>query len=556
MGSLYRILTLPGLSLIASLESLLVIKFLGDYFQNLFPQHFDSRNHLGTVTIIFLANYAFGALFWGLVYPKLLSPLRNVPGPRSFISIAHRSILVTERPPGDVFLDLIKQYPGEELLNLSAFDKQVLVTKPRMLADLLVHKAYDFVKPPKISGFLRHVLGAGLIVVEGDQHKFLRKNTMPAFHFRHIKDLYPMMWKKAVLMTTTIREEVFERGSEKAKGSDVIEVSTWASRATLDIIGIAGLGREFNMLKKSSDPLLDVYEQLLDPAAEKILFSVASFVFGIQFVRMLPWKMNKQFKYLTGRLNEICLPMMQEKKALITKSEDSHFDVLSLLVKSGNFTDMELKDQLLTFLAAGHETTSSAFTWACYLLAKNQDLQQKLREEIREALPDDSIIDESFDIAGVLEPLPYLNGVMNETFRLYPTVPITMREAIRDSNLAGQPIPKGVIVVLSMWQMNRSPEVWGPAAGEFRPERWVTDGKPNTNGGASSNYEFLTFLHGPRSCIGQGFAKAEMRCLLASMIRSFSWELAMDEAKILPRGVITIKPANGLYVNLRPLSQG
>lgn len=141
---------------------------------------------------------------------------------------------------------------------------------------------------------------------------------------------------------------------------------------------------------------------------------------------------------------------------------------------------------------------------------------------------------------------------MNETLRLYPTVPITMREAIRDSNLAGQPIPKGVVVILSMWQMNRSPEVWGPEAGDFRPERWITDGKPNTSGGAQSNYDLLTFLHGPRSCIGQGFAKAEMRCLLASMIRTFTWDLAMDEAKIIPRGVITIKPANGLYIKVRP----
>jgi cytochrome P450 len=169
-----------------------------------------------------------------------------------------------------------------------------------------------------------------------------------------------------------------------------------------------------------------------------------------------------------------------------------------------------------------------------------------------EALPNDLIIDESVDLAGILEQLPYLNGIMHETLRLYPTVPLTMRQAICDSNLAGQPIPKGVVVVLSMWQMNRSPEVWGSEAAEFHPERWITDGKPNTNGGASSNYEFLTFLHGPRSCIGQGFAKAEMRCLLASMIRTFSWELAMDDTEVLPRGVITIKPANGLYLKLRP----
>lgn len=127
-----------------------------------------------------------------------------------------------------------------------------------------------------------------------------------------------------------------------------------------------------------------------------------------------------------------------------------------------------------------------------------------------------------------------------------------MRQAAHDTSLGGQPIPKDTVIVLSIWFMNRSPELWGADAEKFRPERWISDtGKPNQNGGASSNYEFLTFLHGPRSCIGQGFAKAEMRCLLAAMVGSFSWELGMDEDKILPRGVITIKPANGLHLKLK-----
>ncbi|KAI0419671.1 cytochrome P450 [Xylaria grammica] len=546
MGVAAQIFSLPSLTLAATVESSLVIKFFGDSFSRVF----NLNTHLGIVAVIFFANYAFALLFWGLVYPKLFSPLRHLHGPRNFISMAHRSLIVSDRPSGDLFLDLIKKYPDQEILNLSAFDYQVLVTKPRMLADLLVHKPYDFAKPPKISGLLRHVLGDGLIMVEGDQHKFLRKNTMPAFTFRHIKNLYHMMWTKSVIMTGAL-EEALETGEGRDTG--IIDLSNWTSRVTLDIIGVAGMGREFNTLKKAEDPLLGIYEQLLEPAPEKLAFAMSSLLLGLPFVRLLPWKMNTLFKYLTTTLSDVCMPMLQEKKDAIINSKDDHFDVLSLLIKSGNFTDPQLRDQLLTFLAAGHETTSSALSWACYLLSKHPEYQDKLREEIRQAVPDDMEIDKSTDLAGILEPLPYLNGIMNETLRLYPTVPLTMRQAIRDSNLAGQAIPKGVTVVLSLWQMNRAPDLWGPAAGEFRPERWITAGKPNSNGGAHSNYEFLTFLHGPRSCIGQGFAKAEMRCLLASMIRTFSWELAMDEKKILPRGAITIKPSNGLLLRLKPL---
>lgn len=201
-----------------------------------------------------------------------------------------------------------------------------------------------------------------------------------------------------------------------------------------------------------------------------------------------------------------------------------------------------------------HETTSSAITWACYLLTKHPEYQAKLREEVRNGLPEDLAANPTVDLAGILEQLPYLNGIMHETLRLYPTVPLTMRQAIRDTRIGDQFIPEGTDIMVSIWYINRSEAIWGPDATEFKPERWITDdGKPNQNGGASSNYNFLTFLHGPRSCIGQGFAKAELRCLLATMVRSFEWTLAMDDKLVMPRGVITIKPENGMYLDLKAL---
>ncbi|KAK0389147.1 hypothetical protein NLU13_2722 [Sarocladium strictum] len=419
---------------------------------------------------------------------------------------------------------------------------------PRLMADLLVHKCYDFSKPKRIRKFLRYILGDGLIIVEEDQHKFLRKNTMPAFHYRHIKELYPMMWAKGEALYKALNQET------KESSSPVIELNTWASKVTLDIIGIAGIGRRFDAVEKNEDPLADVYEQLLEPSGEKLLFGMLSMAIGRKVVAMVPWRMNGVFNGLTGSLDALCRPMIEEKRVAISEKGDDHFDVLSLLMKSELFTDESLKDQLLTFLAAGHETTASAFTWACYLLTKHPDVQERLREEIKEALPEDVASMAAADLAGTLEQLPLLNGIMQETFRLYPTVPMTMRQALRDTQIGDQFIPEGTDLIVPIWYINRSPEIWGADAAKFKPERWIADnGKPNLNGGASSNYDFMTFLHGPRSCIGQNFAKAEMRCLLAGMVRSFSWELAMDDAKVLPRGVITIRPENGMYLKLTPL---
>ncbi|PCD20223.1 hypothetical protein AU210_016694 [Fusarium oxysporum f. sp. radicis-cucumerinum] len=147
-----------------------------------------------------------------------------------------------------------------------------------------------------------------------------------------------------------------------------------------------------------------------------------SLAIGLPIVCLIPWKMNGLFEYLTGSLNELCFSMLKEKKTAIMEKEDNHFDVLSLLIKSNNFSDEAIKDQLLTLLAAGHETTASSLTWACYLLTKHPEIQAKLREEITEALPEDLNNDRAVDLAGILEQLPYLNGIMYETLRLYPTV--------------------------------------------------------------------------------------------------------------------------------------
>ncbi|EXA36556.1 hypothetical protein FOQG_11282 [Fusarium oxysporum f. sp. raphani 54005] len=540
MAVVSKLLGFPSLTLAAVIESFVAIK--------VFPDYYDSKSHLAAVFTILLVNYAFGIVFWGFLYPVFFSPLRHIPGPREYLSAAHRSIAVKDRPSGDLFVDIANRYPGEDLLTLNSFRTHILVTNPQLLADLLVHNCYDFTKPKRISSFLRHILGDGLIIVEGEPHKFLRKNSTPVFHFRHIKELYPMMWEKSQSLARAIQQDM------TTSRSSVVELNSWASKVTLDIIGIAGLGRRFDAVEKKKDPLAEIYEGLLEPSREKLIFSGLALAIGLPIVRLIPWKMNDVFNYLTGTLNELCYPMIQEKKAAIIEKGDDHFDVLSLLIKSNNFSDESLKDQLLTFLAAGHETTSSAITWACYLLTKHPEYQAKLREEVRNGLPEDLAANPTVDLAGILEQLPYLNGIMHETLRLYPTVPLTMRQAIRDTRIGDQFIPEGTDIMVSIWYINRSEATWGPDATEFKPERWITDdGKPNQNGGASSNYNFLTFLHGPRSCIGQGFAKAELRCLLATMVRSFEWTLAMDDKLVMPRGVITIKPENGMYLDLKAL---
>lgn len=154
--------------------------------------------------------------------------------------------------------------------------------------------------------------------------------------------------------------------------------------------------------------------------------------------------------------------------------------------------------------------------------------------------------------------MPYLNGVCQEVLRLYPTVPTTGREAVRNTTIAGVTIPKGTTVALIPQSINRNPEFWGSSADEFLPERWIDtdkDGKrvPNKHGGAPTNFAFLTFLHGPRACIGKDFAKAEFRCAVLGLFGAFQLELQEVGQKITFGGTLTSQPIEGMHLKLTKL---
>lgn len=170
-------------------------------------------------------------------------------------------------------------------------------------------------------------------------------------------------------------------------------------------------------------------------------------------------------------------------------------------------------------------------------------------------MPDGVAPESADELSSTLESMPILNGVCQEVLRLYPTVPSTVRVTPKNTMLLDVPIPAGTQLILSPWAVNRNPQLW-ENADSFRPDRWIdTDEaghtKPNNTGGATSNYSILTFLHGPRSCIGQNFAKAELRCLVAAFTSVFEWEMADPNEDVKVAGVITTKPANGMHLRMK-----
>lgn len=229
---------------------------------------------------------------------------------------------------------------------------------------------------------------------------------------------------------------------------------------------------------------------------------------------------------------------------------------MATAVLGGFFTLTDLCDSVLvmTFLVAGHETTATAMIWALYLLCKHPEMQQKLRDEVRSKLPSP----DSELTAAELDSCHYLRAVCTEVLRLWAPVSLTLRVAACDTSIVGQFVPKGITIIMSPWAVNTSTHLWGADALDFKPERWLdADGKANNKGSSESNYSFLTFLHGPRSCIGQKFAQAEFECLLAAWVGRF--ETNFEEGSHLRDGEpeitggITAKPKGGLWVRLKEL---
>ena len=439
--------------------------------------------------------------------------------------------------------------------------ERLLITSPKALSEVLVTRNYDFEKPSQMRATIGRMLGVGILLAEGEQHKIQRRNLMPAFAFRHVKDLYPVFWNKSretVLamgkaIQAGVTDEVQQVEATGRQGSAIIEVGAWASRATLDIIGIAGLGRDFGATQDPTNKLSETYNVVFRPSGGARILGILSLFTPAWILHRIPMQRNSDISSAAATIRSVCRDLVQEKKEKLARKELTDLDILSVALESGGFRDEELVDQMMTFLAAGHETTASAMTWAIYMLARHPEVQARLRAEVRGNLPS---MASASDVSSLdIDRLPYLNAVCNEVLRYYPPVPMTMRETARDTSILGQYVPKGTRIILCPWSVNQDKALWGPDADAFNPDRWLArdeGDKTAASGGAASNYSFLTFLHGPRSCIGQSFAKAEFACLLAAWVGRFDFRLRneeeMDEKNVLIKGGITARPANGMYV--------
>lgn len=321
-----------------------------------------------------------------------------------------------------------------------------------------------------------------------------RKLLMPAFSHRHIKDLYPIFWDKSVALAREIEANIKQTTDQS---SDVFDVADWLARATLDILGAAGLGEEFDTLHNPDNDICQAYRNVFEQAPPKGVIAIGLYLLRKAITGALNLEQNDSISVATKTLTGVARQLIGRKRDVsMEKAEGDGKDIISVSLASGAFTDSMLENHLLTFLAAGHETTATSMTWALYALCLYPDIQQRLREEVYEKLP--RVLNDGPDVpmtADLLDNLPYLHAVCNEVFRVYPPAGMTRRVAVNNTSILGQFIPAGTEIVISPRALNVSRELWGDDAAAFNPERWLGPNRANTGGG-QTNFSFMTFLHG------------------------------------------------------------
>ncbi|EFX03479.1 cytochrome p450 monooxygenase [Grosmannia clavigera kw1407] len=398
--------------------------------------------------------------------------------------------------------------PNDGLLRyyLAGNLERVLVIGPQALEEVLVSKVYAFPKSESLRIKLQRFTGNGILLAVGEEHKTQRRGLLPSFAHRHIKDLYPTFWAKAVEMADSIE-------AQQAQSADAdtvtIQVSDWAGRVTLDLIGLAAMGQDFGSI---SDPTTAFHQEhnklrMRPTTGMRLLILSVMLTVGYPAIFHLPTRWNHE----------------------------------------------NMVDQMIALLVAGHETIAAALQWAVYALAKHPDMQTRLRAEVRARVPMSSGAAVTTAMcADEVDALPYLRAFCNEVLRFYPPVPSTVRQAQADTTLAGSFIPKGTTLLILPGVTNHEPELWGPDAAVFSPERWLGPGRSN-NGGATGRYANLTFLAGPRSCIGQVFAQSELLCLVAVLVGRFQIELQDPDRPLEVLQSVSAAPKDGVMTRLRRL---
>ena len=397
------------------------------------------------------------------------------------------------------------------------FFRSYLVNQPDLVRKVLKENPDDFPKSERISEGLRPLLGDSVFLTNGALWRRQRRIIDPAFEGGRLKQIFPAM--KAASEAAIKRIE-----------PGILEVEELASFAAADVIF-----RTLFSVPIEDKIAGDIFHEFRRYQRQQPILNIAAFV---PLPRWVP-RFHRRATKASARHIRTLIQELTDRRVAEIKSGRAPQDLATKLMTTPDpetgacFTRDEMVDQVAIFLLAGHETSASALAWALYLMALYPDWQQRLADEAR-------ILDDNSSFS-VVSKLKLSRDVFRESLRLYPPVPMMVRENAKPECFRGRKIAKGSAIVLSPWHLHRHQRLWDNPDG-FDPGRWHTE-----NGKACLREAFLPFSSGARVCPGAGFAMIEGPLFLSQILRSFRISCVEGEPPV-PVAHLTVRAKSGIYL--------
>lgn len=390
----------------------------------------------------------------------------------------------------------------------------------------------------EVSEFL---FGDGFAIAEGPLWTARRRAVVPSLHKRYLSIMVDRVFCKCA-------ERLVEKLQADAVNGTAVNMEDKFSQLTLDVIGLSVFNYNFDALNSDSPVIEAVYTALKEAEARSTDLLP---YWKIDFLcKIIPRQIKAEnavsvIRKTVEDLIEQCKEIVESEGERIDADEyvnDADPSILRFLLASREeVSSVQLRDDLLSMLVAGHETTGSVLTWTLYLLSKDSSSLAKAQEEV------DRVLQGRRPTYEDMKDLKFLNRCIIESLRLYPHPPVLIRRSQIPDELPGDyKIDAGQDIMISVYNIHHSSKVWDRAE-EFLPERFDLDGPvPNET---NTDFRFIPFSGGPRKCVGDQFALLEATVALAVFLQHMNFELVPDQNIGMTTGA-TIHTTNGLYMKL------
>ncbi len=438
--------------------------------------------------------------------------------------------------------DLVKKHGNVLLFGVGSIIR-LIVNEPDMIADVLSrNNGKNYRKPPVSSiGFTQIIGRHNLFFTDGDEHERARQMINPAFHHNNLKSMVSIITDRTAKIIESI---LLELNSNQEKQ---IDLQVLFNRLTLSIIVSSTLGLDLETDANAKDVMCRVFYQVINA----IIYRSSRMIIKIPLFSKLPfWKkdiVDNGTRNIAEFVNQIIIDRRQGRSKSMCNGPDLLDLLLSAVDNKGQpVTDQEIREQLLTFVYASADKTGNLMVWVFYILMTHENVLQACREEIDKVLPNG--IEPSNEH---LNDLVICEAIINETLRLYPPLPILIRDCIHENTIGTERqlnIPVGASISINSYILHRRSDLW-PRPHEFDYTRWIRDPKTGLKPKLSHPFAYLPFGAESRNCIGQNFALLEAKLMLAMLIQRCHFKLIPGQ-KIVPELQPGLKTKYGLLANI------